>query len=469
MSFLDLARRGYALETKAADVPIYGPGGFAGGTLGGSLQPASIKDYRAEVGELYKNAIVSICLNAMVRKLSQTRLVRQQLQKDYSLLTQDDDAAVKAVQRASDSYGEDVLWSGVLLSTKTNGNGYWIKRPDRLGRTAGYFWADVRQVEAKADRDPSNVPNDGRKLVTRYVFTPIGGGKAEDLWPEKDLIHFRWPMPDPTNPILGMSELAYLYRQVHAHNQIVTHDANLHQNAGMPGVMFIPKAGGEIEAPTPAQKTRLERLWSLFSGEGYGRPFTAPFPIDVHSPAFPPDKLLSTTSRNINAAEICAALGMDPMAVHLFSENKTYSNFDAALEDFTESAMLPTLNILAAQFTRSARADFGVDDPSVRYGFDLSNFRELQEDEDKRHKRIREDFKANILTLNETRKLLGQTEVDGGERLWSDIAGSAVQAPAEADTAAKRLERIRELQADLLGSAAKAKSALEAIDADRSG
>jgi HK97 family phage portal protein len=84
------------------------------------------------------------------------------------------------------------------------------------------------------------------------------------------------------------------------------------------------------------------------------------------------------------------------------------STMDAARAHFWQETLSPLYQELAADLTRGLQPEYdGTPDAFDYLEFDLSTVKALQEDEDKKHSRIRSDVAAGILSVQEARVALG--------------------------------------------------------------
>lgn len=85
---------------------------------------------------------------------------------------------------------------------------------------------------------------------------------------------------------------------------------------------------------------------------------------------------------------------------------------DEQYKAFWSQTLIPHLNFLQSEIDTKFFNRFGL---KMRGQFDLSEIPELQEDEADLHKRLREDIKVGLITINEARQLLHRDPVKWGD------------------------------------------------------
>ena len=119
--------------------------------------------------------------------------------------------------------------------------------------------------------------------------------------------------------------------------------------------------------------------------------------------------------RGLTELKICQAFRVPADLVQaresLVSGSLTTTEADGAMTQLQRYGAEPLRSRLAAALGRGLLADFGLDFRTYRLGFDISQILALQEDEDARHTRIRANWDAGLLMLNEARMALDLPEL----------------------------------------------------------
>lgn len=409
-------------------LPIYASEGTAAGGTWRLALPSAQVDYDREAGDRWDNGVVSICVGAMCRAWSEAGFVVQKAETAAGgkRVWKDETAhpLLDLLDAPNSWYGGSVLWAGTLLSWMADGNAYWLKVRGAADQPVGLVYVPHVQMRPMADR---NNPG-GRELVTYFEYTPIGGTPVPV--PRSEVVHFRQGI-DPRNPRLGLSPLAALLREVVGDNRAATYSVALLGNMGVPGLVFSPKDSG-VGTATPEQRRSFkEQIREAFNGEGTGRALMMPFPADVTAPGLSPEQLGLKSLRDVPAARICAAFGIDPLAVHLPSDQKTFSNFGEAREAFYEEAVVGTRSELCRQIGSQLMPDFG-DASALRLWSDYSDVRVLQDDQDALCKRVGDLYAKGVLDRATAKDQIGVPFDSSDVGVYATDSGGSAKAEAVA-------------------------------------
>lgn len=411
---------------KAAGTAFRGPRLVgAGGSLPSvfrSLLSGTGVDYEAKAGLVYDSTVVSICVNWIWKQTQYPVLVAQKRgpsQLKYAtrpFWSEIDHPFIEAVRNPV-YYGYSSLMYGTVLSLAVRGNAYWLKLRSTTGAVVGFVYLPHSYVTPRNDRGNEN----GSRLVTYYRYTPPSSAEHIDFRPE-DIIHFRWGV-DPKAMGMGISPLFAMYRNIVGDNTAETLSAALLENGGIVGIAITPKAGEKAGLPVDPDKREefIDKVRRTTTRDTAGRPLVLEFPADITTIGPEPAKMALSEVRAIHAERICGALGVDPMVVNLSSKNKTYSNYEEAIEAAYEGTVDPLLNVvLEALNDQCFRTDFQAP-PDVRAWWDKSDVPAKQEDEDKMYARAVQAWRGDLLTRNEGREIVGLGPTDDGDMFYSEL------------------------------------------------
>lgn len=452
----------------ASSAPIVGT---SSGINGGRLWLTGTgRDFQGEVGRGYDNSVVGSIISLEATMMQEVTLGLQRLKnaaeptKDESwewvLPNQPEYAIVRAIRRPNGFYGDDALWFGSILSEIVSGNGYWLIRRTRklnrdtgMGVPGGFWYCPHFQLEPTAAtvKDPvtgRTFTQDGSTLVTAYEYRPLGGGVTRYLDPV-DVVSTQIGInPEAMNR--GLSPLFPVFRDIVSENEAALFAATLMANMGIPGVIMSSKT--PLEDQTEGQRKQLRRSWSEFTKDRRGEPFVAPVPIDVAKIAFSPADMLADKLRTIPASRICAALGYDPLAVKLPSENKTYSNYGEARQAAWEEVTLPRFKRRLRQIGDQLFTQFGLDPDTFRLWVDVDQIRALRDDVDAKWKRVQEAFTANLIDRAEAKEALGMKPLPGDKGVYAsdvpNVAGAAAEAASKSALIKSLIGRASAYRAD---------------------
>lgn len=340
-------------------------------------------DYKSALGRFHENSVVHSCVNWTFRKFLETNICLQK----YN--AKDDYWHSVPNKIIDDIFGHTSLFMsttlyGWLIDIANTGNAYGYKQRNKYNGLVSIKYLPVSSIVP--------VIKDG-KAFHHYEYTPVAGGEKYILKTE-DVIHIKYGANIDT-PGMGHSPFGSVEKEIAADNEAAIATAALLRNQGMPGAMLSPKLSN-VTQPTPDQRNAIQKYFRSFVKDRRGMVFISPVPMDIHNPAFSPEQMQLGNTRNDLAARIAAPYGLDIMVLGLPSENKTYSNFGEALDAAIENCLIPHISYIQTQLTISLLKELNFDS-SFRLAFDLTKIRGLQEDIDKKHLRIRNNFKAGLI------------------------------------------------------------------------
>lgn len=380
-------------------------------------------DYRKEAGRIYDNSAVLPAINFLWRNLQYPRLIVTRKVKGQSgrgKWEEIEDHPFPLAVQAGPFYDQTILWYGTIVSWIVDGNAYWYKVRSAAGLVVGYVYIPHFQIWPMADRGNE----DGTKLVTYYEYHPAGG--TPQFFLPEDIVHFRHGI-DPENQMRGLSPLMAALREIVGDNEAGVLGTSLMLNAGITAIAFSPKeGGGKID---PDKWDDAKKRWRENStGEMAGTPNYIPFPVDAVNLGFKPSELVLDTHRALFVSRICAGTGFDPMVLGLPSEQKTYSNYEEAIDAATKNTILPTLRIFGTQLSYATLVpDFG-GKPGERVDWDLSEVPALAEEENEKWDRVSHAWESGLITRADGRRAVGLDVDEAKDNVYKtdlDLGGPA--------------------------------------------
>jgi len=368
------------------------PYGSFGNALAGSQY-----DYRAEAGPAWDNSIIMACVNWATRSFHEADLQVQTLAAEgWSEVP--DHPALHLLKNPNKDYGQSVMWAGLIASIMLGGNSYTYMDLDGFGVPRGLFFMPYFQTNPRWD-------DRGQDYITDYAFR--ANSQVYSFKP-RNVLHVRQGL-DMVNYRKGASPLQPVLREVCTDNEASTAACAVMRNLGMPGLSFVPEPLADGSDLTPDQKTKLRDMArEKFTGDRRGEFFIAPVPGKLESFGFSPEQLVFDKIRRLPEERITACYGIPAVVVGLGAglERSTFANFKEAREAAYESFMSPLWTSVAEQLTNQLLTAFGEDPNTTRFHFDTKNVKALAENTDDIHGRVREDYKAGIITLEEAREIL---------------------------------------------------------------
>lgn len=404
---------------------------------GSLLLPNTNFDYLRAVGNGRNSTVIMAVAHWIARTFPEAPVRVQQVNAEGIAKMLLRHPAQLLLDRPNPHYSGLNLWNATLLDLIVDGNAYWLKAYAATGRPVELWYAPSWMLEPK-------FPDDGSEFLTHYEYTPDPGQKAIEV-PVADVVHLRNGI-DSRNTRKGCSPLKTLAREIFTDDEAANFTASLLRNLGIPGVIISP-SDPEGEASADDQQEVKEAFMRRFGGDRRGEPLIMRTKTDVKVLSFSPAEMNLKELRRIPEERVTALLGVPAIVVGLGAglEASTFANYAEAREAAWESNIAPLQRLVAAELTNTLLRDF-TDDPSVEFFFDIRNVRVMQEDINKRSKRMTEEFSGGLITRAEARAELGKSYSDadkvyriqtnvievpadkGAEHLTDDILGSGQSA-----------------------------------------
>lgn len=242
---------------------------------------------------------------------------------------------------------------------------------------------------------------------------------AQRLWYDpSEVIWFRFP--NPIDEFSGLSPLAAARLAADYASDAVMSNRNLFRNGSQMGGIITPKGrileknqAEEIEHQIDKRTRGVDRAhrWSVFRLE-----------VEAKEMGVTPKDAEFLGGLKWSLEEICRAY---KWPLDLVGGERTYENYDAAMQAAYTHAVLPESDYLASEITEQLLPMFPGEADVME--FDSSEIRILQEQETLAWTREREQINAGTLTINEWRKKKGLDLLPWGDTWWAPIG----QMPAE--------------------------------------
>jgi HK97 family phage portal protein len=339
------------------------------------------------------------------------------------------------MRRPSLQYPVETMWAGFALNYILDGNNYFIKLRNRLGKVIGLQWEPWFAVRAMW-------PSDGSVWISHYEVLRNG------MWvrvENDDIIHDRKGI-DPYNSRYGLSPVASVMRELLTDSERARYSGLILKHGGMVPYVLSPKEG---TSAYEINTEEIKREWEYATtGDNLGRAVVLTGPMDVTSVGVTPDKLLVDKASKIPEERISAVLGIPAIVLGFGAglERSTFANFKEAREAAYESYMIPLQKSIAADFTFNLLPDF--DEAENRIAeHDLSQVRVLQEDRTDLYTRETLAYEKGVKTRGEARAALN-LESTPDDDVYFVLAGEemptpeSVDQPADDQTKAKKLRLV---------------------------
>lgn len=363
-----------------------------------------------------RNSIVESAVAWAGRNINQASIVSESLTggqwevidpHPVTTLILNPQALIPPDQRSQLNYSR--MLAAIVRSLMLYGNAYLLKLRNSRGQVVGLEWLPSQMVSVSA------MPNNAF-VVDKYEVQRREGVQK---YAPSDVLHFMGQVDDE-RPTMGRNPLLSVMRMVMTDNEVAQYTHAI-MRAPSPGLAVGVQGPGDPPFPID-EKALIEfgkRLEAKSSGEKAGGAIVHNGTISMERLRYSPDEMAIEIISRLPETRICSLLGIPPVVLQLQVglEQSTYSNMKEAREAATEEFLVPMWNQMASVFQYGLMPEMGAPDQRVR--FDTSMVRSLMEDEDAKHRRVREDFAANLLNRAEARQRLGLEAQPGDEKVMA--------------------------------------------------
>ncbi len=295
----------------------------------------------------------------------------------------------------------------VAFTLNVNGNAYLRKIRDRSGRVV-QLWPVSPTVLQPETTEPDRAAG---VFISHYVLDQ-GSGRREEL-PVGDVVHFRLDVDDADHR-LGMAPLRRLIREIASDEEATRFTDAVLKNTGVTS-LAVTVPPGPVLTQEQAEQVR-DRLQESLTGANRGRVAVVGNGGTVQQLGFSPEQLNLKEAHYIPETRIGAVTGVPPTLINLASglEHSIYNNVRQGQEHFYEQTINPLWRVVAATYTKQLLwVDYSAD-KAVRFRYDTTNVRALQEDQDALFARYSVAVEKGWVTKDEARAAVGLEPLPNG-------------------------------------------------------
>lgn len=409
---------------KAAALPIVTPWVAAS-----FLDPA----FRLLVKEAYKkNSAVWACLSALAFSFPEPPVIVSD-DRDGALLS--GHPLLQLLRRPNKIMGETELKAYTIVYLGLGGNAYWHKVRSAAGRVVQlwpYHAGYMRPVPGNPD------------WISGYEYSPDGSFSPALPVPKEDVVHFKWPLPDPDQPWQALPPLVGAARDVDSANEITRYLFALLKNDAIPRTAVTVPPNVVLDDP---QYNRLRAQWlERYGGDNRGDVAIIEGGATIHRIGLDMKELDFTALYNVPERHIAAALRV-PLFVAGLGEDPIYANSAEARASFTETTLSTLWALYCGEIQNSlAEPEYG---GGVSVGVDLNRVTALAAQLTARRQWALQALQAGGILLNEFRSAAGLPALAGGNVRLRGLAVDEVPADLEQAAGAKALPKPRSMSADI--------------------
>lgn len=351
----------------------------------------------------YKNSVVFACISALAFDIPEPPL-RVYADDDLDADALPRHPLRRLLQRPNPLMGERELWMYTTVYAALGGNAYWhivrnlAKQPVELWP---YHYGQMRPLPSDARDAP---------WVGAYVFTD---GNGVDIPIDgADVVHFKWPSPDPKQPWQSQPPLLAAAAEVDADNEATRYLRALMRNDAVPRTI-VSQAEQRFMNDDEVKRAKAQ-FQRAYGGEGRGDVLILEAGAKVTRLGLDLQELAFEALHKVPEKRIAASFRV-PLSVAGIGDDPTYSNSEEAYKRYVQSTLSPLWALWGSEVQRDLADALNV---FVRH--DTSQVAALQEDKDALWSRVNAAFQAGRLTLNQANRLCGLPDVPGGDvYLWS--------------------------------------------------
>lgn len=377
--------------------PVWSPSGFQG----------TQKDYTALAGDLTYSSLAMAAVRWLMNTISEPPIqVREMVNPNEDDEIVAEHPLVKLLNRPNQFYSTSTMWKGVACSWVLDDNAYLLKKRNNKRQVIELWYEPHVSIRAK-------VPQDHSEFVSGYELLRNGRWYPVD---REDIVHFRNGI-NPHHPHYGLPSIRSVLREIYGDNEAANYYATLIAGSGVPPIVAsIDTKGGTIDLTTEDLREIKARLEAQTTGDNKGKVLVAEN-IDIKKLAWTPQEMDIRVARYLAEERFTAVTGIPAVVLELGSakEISIYNNVRQAQERATENYLVPLWSHIDEEMDTQLLNDFEPDETKRFIKHDLTKVRALQEDEDKKHERLRGDYKDGIVTLAEARRALGYKSEDTQE------------------------------------------------------
>lgn len=364
--------------------------------VGMPKQASANYDHNAREGYMLDELVYG-CVNLRANSLGEPPLCayRETASGEEKIDDADDHPSLALLNRPNPWMGRSRFWATISLHLDIGGNAY-IEKVRSAANQVSELWL-LRPDRVKV------IP-DAQTFIGGYTYT-----MGERTWtlPPENVIHLK--TINPLDDFYGMPPLAVLAGRVDIDVWMREFTAAFFRNAGVPaGLLNVQRAMSSQE-----KEDQRRRFREIYGGtQGWHKVMLIDGGTATYTQMGMPmgaQGLAMSELTQVTEARICGAYGVPPslLPTLIGANSSSYANRVSDREVFWEQTLVPLFRDIDSALTIGLADEF----PDIeRWEHDLSTIKALQEDEDKKHARYRDDWKAGLVTWEEARQEIGYPE-----------------------------------------------------------
>jgi HK97 family phage portal protein len=230
----------------------------------------------------------------------------------------------------------------------------------------------------------------------RIMIDPLSGASA--------ILHMR--LFNPLDDWYGMSPMMVAEHSISLQNTVLHHNLSLLKNDGRPSGALLVKNKHPLSESE--RLTLREELEEMYAGtKNSGRMMVLEGDLEWKEMGLSPKDMDFSEGKNLSARDIAQVFGVPPLCVGILGD-ATFSNYREAVQDLWSNTLIPLLDSFLSHLNRWLVPQFG---PDLSLSYHKEGIDAIAQ---KRWECIE---RADCLTLNEKRALLGYPPLKDGDQL----------------------------------------------------
>lgn len=378
-------------------------------------------DYATEAGDLGTNGIIMACIGWLMRAEPEAPWVVSR-RTPTGVIRPPAHPLLDLLLRPNPYYSGLALRQATVFSYNLDGNAYWIKVRNNLGRVIRLMYEPHMTIHAVGSPDDPD-------LITKYQV--LRKGQWYDI-ARDDVVHFRDGI-NPANPRYGQRRLESIFREVATDNEAARYTYTLLKNLGISPVVISPADPNVTWTPEEAAALKAGYIRNT-TGDSRGSVVVNISSVKVDRLSFPPDEMDAGGIRMIPESRIAAALNMPAGIAGLLVglEHNTYSNMGDAYRMAIMSNLAPYWRVIADTVTNELIPDFG--DTATEYvSHDTTQVKVLQEDQTAIYTRMNIGYQGGWVKRSEARQATNwPVATDGSDDVYRSEPTAPMAVPGKA-------------------------------------
>jgi HK97 family phage portal protein len=322
--------------------------------------------------------------------------------------------ALDLLRRPHRYLGESAFVGTFVRDMTCYGN-YWVEKVyNGLGEV-------VELRPWRTDMVSPLYPDDGSEYLSGWRYNV--NGKMLDV-AAKRVIHLR-RYSDVVQDRVGWTPLHSVVREICVLNEASSYAATLLKNFGTPGMLATPK--GDFTVSDDDAMAIKQKLTDTTTGEKRFEPIVLTGAYDVTKLGWTPEELGLVELPKPAQAQVLSAMGLNTDVLGLNTEHSgAYGSYAEAIRAAYVHGLIPLQRMFAEEMTWQLLVDFedeeDVRSGRVKFSFDYSPVEELDDREQIAANRAIRLYSGGVLTLNESRDIVGYGKSDSPD---ADLVGVA--------------------------------------------